>query len=546
MKTLPINKRTIQKTAKGTNFLILGSEVTPSKAMKEVVKSKVNKSTPDPVPGMWATLGSADDKEIFWQGTLQFSENGNDRSTGAVSEEVEVIKLLNHEEIEKTGKKIIERFINFDHIDFKLNDKIDPGEIPELRLTLFLKPNEGALTFYELYDGEFEKGKEAEVEYIMPEKTNDAHTTDRDRLTYLFHALPLHALQKEKGRLFSFNKNKKSSFIIKVLTFPRNNKSKKPEEIITNMVRGLLPEKDHRLLVYNSGTNAFIDTQGNSTFKINTSLKTLLLIHGTFSDTEKSFSGLQQEKVNGRSWLQNLIHEGHYRQILALDHPSIVADAKDNVSYLKKLLNGAVFSASNPVSIITTSRGGLVGKYILIDEDMQKNIMPVDKAILIACANGVHYFDVGQKISKFLSLLRSAMRIMGGGAHLAGIISFAQFSADYFLKLPGSELMTINHDRLKFITGRKPVWPTTKIFPITDDWDRKLQDDVGWVRRMTGRGFDLVLKKIVFKGMEHDWVVATDHQKIMPEGFLDISLNQRVCIPEFCLMVNPYHPLKMK
>lgn len=517
MHTLNINARSKMKTAKGISFLSLGSEAIPSKSMKSVIADKINKEITATVPGVWATLGMADDSDILWEGELVFSETGNDRSTGVTSEEVEIIKLLNHEELEKTDGKVLERFINFDNVDFKMKNRFSLDEIPKLRLTLFLNANEGATVFYELYDGTYEKVKsnDAEIEYILPEKTEN-FTTDRDRLTYIFDALPFHAL-KQAGKKFTLTDGgDKQSFVIKLLTFRRNNKGKQPPEIITRTLSKLLPEKEHRLLYYNTGTNAFIDTNGNTTFKINTSLKTLLLIHGTFSNTEKSFKGLTDVQANGRSWLQELIIESDYRQVLAFDHPTIVANAQMNTDAFVLLLNGASWSSANPVTLIATSRGGLVGKYMMTDPVIQNTIMPVQKAILIACGNGVHYFDTGRTVAKFFSLMRSALRIMGGGIFLPGIASFAQFSAEFFLSLPGSKQMTINDPSLTSLMTKKPVLQGTEIFPIVDDWDKNLTEDVRWLKKIASRGLDKLLTALIFKGRDHDWVVATENQAIMP------------------------------
>lgn len=520
MKSINISGEAVFKSKSGSPFFLLGSEALPSTALKDDIESKINKRVEHSIPGLWATLGNANDGKIVWQGELKFSETGNDNSDGTTSEEVEIIKLLNQEQIERSGGKVVERFINFDEVDFKMPAKFTLDAIPKLRLTLFLSDAEGALVYYELGEGIFEKRKDTEVEYILPEPTDNEFSTQRDRLTYLFDAIPVRALKQENGDLFSLNNSVRNSFFIKILTFPRNNSGSKPEEIITRMIRGLLPQKDHRLLFYNSGTNDFIDTNGNTTFKINTTLKTLLLIHGTFVDTAKSYGGMISKRSNGRSWLQEFIRDTDYQQVLAFDHPTIVADAAQNAEHLKLLLNGAAFSQQNPVSMITTSRGGLLGKYLMNDAAIQQNFLPVDKAILIACANGVHYFTTGNNIAKFLSLFRSVFRLMGGSVYLPGILSFAQFSAKYFLSLPGSQMMTIGNPSLQKILNGKPALSTTKIYPIVDDWDRKVNKDAGWIKQMIARGMDKFISRHVFKGMDNDWVVAAENQQIMPAGFV--------------------------
>lgn len=524
MKTLEINKSSKTKSASGAHFLMLGSQSVPVPSMKGVIKEKIDKKTSDAIPGIWATIGNANDEQIYWSGKLGFSENGNDDSFGSTLQEVQLLKEIHQEDILKSGKGVMERFINFDNIDFKLPETFSTEDIPKLRLTVFLAEDEGALVFYELYETQFSKHEESEVEYIQPEKTDQSFSTKRDRLTYLFDAKLIHdfAPSEKKGFFNLFKSRKTRSFILKILTFPRDNSKENATPILTSILEKFIPSKHYRLLYYHPSDNKFIQTKqhGNTVFTINSTLKTLLLLHGTFVDTEKSFAGMISKEPGKKSWLQELIVKGKYQQVIAFDHPTISEDAIQNKNALISELDGIRFSKNNPVSIITTSRGGLVGKAIMGDAEMQNNIMPIDKAILIACGNGCHYFNAAEHIAKFLSIMRSFAKILDLGFFLKAIIAFAEFSTEYFLSRAGCKQMTMGDDKLKHILNLKPQLPSTSIYAISDDWDKQLVDEAKIIRRWVMSKSDLLIKQKVFKGLEHDWVIAVKNQQIMPEGFL--------------------------
>ncbi|MFN0274388.1 MAG: hypothetical protein ACKVPJ_01480 [Chitinophagales bacterium] len=537
MKTIQLDKGKRFSNNDKVKFLLLGSDTEPGPVMRRAIKAKVNKTTTEPVSTVWATLGMADDSDVLWSGELKFSETGNDRSVDATGEEVQILREMNKTAIEKSGKKIIEHFISFDDVDFHLGDTFNAGKIPQLRLTLFLQPDEGALVYYEHYETLFAKGEPSEIQYILPEKKDTKNFVHTDRLNYLFDLLPTgEIVETEKKDIFKFLKgNTKRSFIIKALVFPRDNSSQSADGIISNLVKNFLPAKPHRLLFFNATQNTFQDALTNpaSSF-INPTLKTLLLLHGTFSDTEKSFSGLIDKNNNKpTSWLQDLIIKRKYHQVIAYDHPTIVENAEKNTTALLALLGDIKFAQENPVSIISTSRGGLVAKYIMGTKNIQQNILPVDKAILVACGNGSHYYKTGQHIAKFLSLLRSGFKIMGGGYFLKGIIGAAQFSAEYFLNEPGSLMMTIKkdgslHSELMKILNMRPQLASTEIYAICDDWDKSLiAEEAKLIRRWISSGADKLIKHTVFDGLEHDWVIANKQQMLMPPSHLKATIQAK-------------------
>ncbi len=521
MNTVEVNTKNPALNLKGTPFVLLGDTgITQSDLLKDAVNEKINNYRPnEAVPGFWGTLGMADNSPLIFKGNLCVSKFGNDNSTGETLEVINELAKV-YPAIGTPDNKAIEHVLNFDNVnfpDFELHVEHDGkgnvnDNIPKLRLTIFLKTDEGALAFYQHNYKDHTDDEPAGIEYILPvdEITN---INVRDRITYIFPILPNRRIKQDVAGKPVFAELTDKNFVIKVLTFPRPNKDGKAETIIKDVIdtvnNGDVNNK-YALLKFDAAANAFSEVD-NSTVKVDTALRTLLLIHGTFTDTEGSFGGLRTQKPGERSWLQTKIDEGTYKQILGFNHPTISKNAADNVKELILRMN-ADFTG-NPVDIITTSRGGLVGKYLFCLDT--SNTLPVSKAALIACANGSGYFTVGNNIAKLLGILKTAADLAGNP--LGGIIlGFAQFGAKVFLNMPGALQMTIGDASLNTILNAPvaAINHNMKIQPIIGDWDKVLVKDEPLIKRLAERGLDVVIQWCL--GTENDWVMGTDYQKIMP------------------------------
>lgn len=515
------------------HFILLGdSDVIKSNLLKDAIEEKIKtKNLDESVPGFWGTLGTPDDSTIDFRGNLIVSRYGNDSSSGEVLTNIEELYTINTL-LDKNTSKVIERFINFDDVeftDFKLKvtkNKIT-GEvtdnIPKLRLTIFLGKDEGALVFYEHSKNKSDQSDDKSLEYIFPIQEP---VVDRDRITYIFPILPKYQITKKDGEL-TFGVEHNKSFVIKILTFERDNSQAEPLTTLKNIIKNANttfynahPDNEsskYALLKFDATNNVFLDEK-NSSFSIDPTLKTLLLLHGTFSTTAMSFDGLRTQQYNGNklSWLQKAITLGKYEQILAFDHPTITEDAEQNVAVLFNRLNGIDFS-ENPIDIITTSRGGLVGKYLICLSS--NTTLPVRKAAFIACANGSGYFTTGAYIGKLLG----GFKVMTAGNPISSIIlGIAQFSVETFLQMPGCQLMTTGSSRLTTILNANPL-PINSLVefqPIIGDWDKLLVD--GFFKRVAEQGLDLIIQLML--GYENDWVIGTDKQKIVPAGYNTIPL----------------------
>lgn len=473
MKSIDIAGRNLLKTAAGFQFLPIGN---PEKlfgdgGFLDQVKDRIFKKNNAPVTDFWATLGRQDGQAIDWTGTIDCSRNGNDRSTGLTGEQVDELRQL-HPEIDSGAKRALERFISFDKIKFGNSEASR-----KIRLTVMVGTGEGAIAFLQHTDRSDTKSQSGTQEYILPEATEGNATNTRDRLTYQFDVPPL---------------GPNDRFVIKFITFTRSGTDSK--SIVSRF------ENPYKLLRFNNNANAFEQVNSGIPAADRTK-KTLLLIHGTFSTTNKSYKGFLDS-----GWLNKAINTKTYDQILALDHPTVFEDARQNVDKLVSLV-GSGPKFSQPLHIITTSRGGLVGKTIVNDANIHANLFTVERMAAVACANGVEHFTAGWKIAKFLSVLKTVFKLTGAG-NLSLITALAENSAEFILKQPGCVLMTPGSDRLKTVLGGIPQNPGMRYLPVTGDYK---PDD------LKDKVIDLLVKA-VYKNDPNDWVVGTKQQAIMPDA----------------------------
>ncbi len=482
------------------------SEISPGQ--KTSLLKKIQRKTTNSVHSHWATIGWADNRPFAPTGTISFSKNG--QNTGATAVTLEEIKNIYEINPRARGSKFVnERYINFDAVDFGLDKKeytID--ELPELRLTLFLQPDEGAVVFYQGCDRGKWNDPDADVEYILPQSTGPDHTTKRDRLDYLFPIIPNRKIKNADRNpeiIEILDGKPEMSFVVKVLTFKRNQLN--PEDLVHEGLNIL--KKNHEninerydLLIYNPKANNFETAVGTN--KIDLSKKTLLLVHGTFVRTPQSYGGLYLEEYAPENMLlKQLIDDRVYDQIIAFDHPTILEDAKQNAEQLYKYLGSNSFQY--PVDLIGTSRGALVCHYLAMDKNNRN--FECGKVLSISGGFGVGYFKTAKRISTLLKVLRKG--VPGWGTLLTMI---AQFSIDFFISRPGCQLLTPNNERLLQIINSKPTSALTVYQNVQADWHKSLVD--GFFKKTGMVIVDAVAKSML--GRKHDLVVGFDQQGISP------------------------------
>jgi len=521
---------------KNASFLPLGE---PYQELDDYSRSqlyrKVKHQHFGKLDSIWGTLGWLKNKKFNLLGNVTYSENGNLNSKGSTLEEIKSIWQFNPLANEE-GFIVKERFINLDEVDFEFHkDYFQFDDLPKLRLTLFLNTGEGALVYYQHSDKSNHDEKDSFIEYILPQKTENFNTV-RDRLNYEIPILPkkqiTYTAQNIKRKLTEGTEERNTSFIIKILTFKRNegeasklfSEAAKPLNLLANnekqlgleiaRIKGeealekgiyhLFGKEKYDLLSYQRDKQGF---KSVSYSELDPSKKTLLLLHGTFSSTHGSFGRLYDQAFDKANLIDKLIDNHVFDQIIALDHPTISHGAKENAEELYNRLNSLQFDQD--LDIITTSRGALVAKYIAADS--KNTNMKVGKVLTFSGANGVGYFTTANYISKGLSIMKQTATAPVGKI----ITAAAQFSVDFFKDMPGCEIMTPKHKQLTSILEGVPRNPNTQFKAIAADWNHTLADK--WYKKIASSGLDAIIKLML--GRQNDWVVGTREQRIIPKGY---------------------------
>lgn len=491
--------------------------------------------------GMWASLGWKDDRKQFLK--IKNSKIGNtnwskrDLTTVQIAEKID---LFIDKEI-SSKNEIVERYINFEEVDFGIDwrtiNRYD--DIPELRLELFVDQKEGAMVYYFHQDVNKVISYDDEnvpTDFILCEATKD-HDTKRDRLTYFFKVIPPFEFEVGvKGELINLQKPRDTAFIIKIMTFKRMEGNPKKmldtwfsKETVTlfkeskghGITYNLFGEKKNALLIYDDSVlqSSVAENDKNrllirGTFykvdeehSFDPSKKTLLLIHGTWSNTFNTFGDMIRfRSEDNSSELQQLKELLGYEQILAFDHPTISANCDMNIEKLKQFLGADLFSYD--VDIISASRGCILAQAIGGDDTMP---FKVGKCIMFSPANGVGYFDVAKKyVSKGLNILSKVFE----GSPAQYIFALLQFSADYFIAEPGCKQMTFNSVELNKVLDLSMINSNSQYFAVINDWKPYLSKGIHPFGKWTlDKGIRLCL------GSRHDWVVGYEGQHNLPKKY---------------------------
>lgn len=539
-------------------FIPLGAATQGADLQQEgnLLLKKINRSINYEIDDAWGTLGWADDKPFTPTGQLYFSERGNNNEglnqNGEVhqltQQEIADLKEINPQLDTNSKGQVWERYINFNDLSFEIPDVFDPRDLPRLRLTLFLQPNEGAIVYYQHSEIGNKNDEDAVFEYIL----HQGGETDRDRLTYIFPVEPKHKLVPvdEENHLYKESDEETgTAFIIKILTFKQVQaqdqeiydgqvkelnrslsvqREKKLSSIVGpgTILYELVGKNKYDLLLFDKTQNqnnpggSFISVTNSS--QLNPNAKTLLLIHGTFVDTDSSFKDLLLfNSDTNSSYLQQLLNSNKFEQIIALNHPTISHDAKQNVEWLKEKLSDLNIRFSQPIQIITTSRGALVAEFMAADSSIHEHISGIEKVMMFSAGNGCGYFQIGGKISAILSFWKKTASGPAGKI----ILAIAQLSVDWFLNQPGCVLMNEDKPILEGILSKAPRNPNIQYMTVASDWHNCLNDDLKWYKRWTNTSLDVLIR--IALGKKHDWVIGFERQIIIPKNSNTPKLEER-------------------
>ncbi len=253
---------------------------------------------------------------------------------------------------------------------------------------------------------------------------------------------------------------------------------------------------------------------------IDPTLKTLFLIHGTFTRTTLwmfegtnepvppenqhlgSFGELLERTEGGQSFLKDwMIHTGKYQQVIAFDHYTVIEDIRQNAEQLMNLLpdqkaDGTPFSFEQEVDIVTGSRGGLLGQYLANNFGKKVNPkIPIGNGVIIASPNrgsGLLEFDHLSKKKKekkrYKKALKEIINSLSIGSWpkflLKTIVSFNGGMIVEFMKLPGIKMQRPNSELIREVQSGKPapvsMKPTgskpTLYLPIIGKYDGSEED----------------------------------------------------------------------
>ncbi len=512
-KTIRINSEAFHLNKDDKKFIVLGSnELEKKDFIDRFVNSKIKKESKTHHDEFWGTLGLTNDKPVDWKGYLEISNKGNKTiEDNSIKEEIGYLKTMYPNMAED---EITERFISFEHLDIEFPEKFKTNEIPEIRLTLMLKKDEGALVFYShssLHCKNNEVIENKEIEYIQPEPTFNYETNNRDRLTYKFKAIPNFKYERANSyseHLKLSDTKNNNPFVVKILTFNRGSFENSTKTIVnakSNIFNKFGVFSSHKLKIYKNNKQKFVNLRG----KIDESKKTLFLVHGTFGSTKQSFGDLYLKN----NWLDNLLDDKIYEQIIGYDHPTIFSGAEENITELLKLLkNHGVNQFTKEVDFIGTSQGGLLIQYLA---NLNQPYIKVGKVALVASANGVDYLTSAEYVPKFLSYIKHFTKITGA-LEASVICAIAQHSAKYLLHQPGFKVMTPKSKELLYITDKKPVGDTCYL-PVIGDFNETLISDKRKWKQWTATGIDTISRLIM--GKFNDWVVSSQKQFLVPSEY---------------------------
>lgn len=515
-------------------FLILGDR---KGIPQSVIEEKIKYGTAGLIAeAIWGTIGWENNIPFIAEGEIKFSKQGQtNKALGPTLNEIKDLYAITPGlTVSNKNKRVTERYIDLSDLRFKLPKEIKLDELPKIRLNIFLKKEEGALVFYQHSDRKNYTDKDAFIEYILPHKTDNTNSFDRYELQYTVPIIPESELEetKKEGVYKLSSRKSTTGFIIKILTFVREGSdsneafSKAIELINGDTARGKTYEWIHEYVgskkydlrifnpnqefrkkkIYYGGAFVKLDDQN----KIDPSKKTLLLLHGTWSSTMGSFqhlmakSGLRQTEA---SFLQNILINEDYHQILAFDRPTMSADVYTNIDEFFNRLGNIKFE--QPLDIITTSQGAMVAEALSSDVKT-KNHFKIRRVLMFSAANGCGYFKTADHIGTLLGVLRKIST-----SNIAKVIlAAAQHSANWFVNNPGLKQMHPNDPLLAKILNAKPNEDSTEYINIVSDWDERLMKGSNEILSTSAKSLDALIKTSL--GPHHDWVIGCDAQEKYP------------------------------
>ncbi|PTB97368.1 hypothetical protein C9994_03275 [Marivirga lumbricoides] len=555
------NLQTDPKLSNGTtHFIPLGNFKRLDQPQIQDIEAHLPFSKTEKIEKIWGTLGWKDDKPFHERGVVKFSESGQlTEAKGATLKQIEMLYDI-YPEIPLHNHRVRERYIDLDDLDIDLPRNISLQEMKELRLDIFLENNEGAVVYLQHSEKDNYDEEEAFIEYLSPQPTDDLNRLDqRNRLTYHIpfqfqRNLRPNGIQETEGASYNVPVHylelsdeapepvlddsgtpvtlESTSFIVKILTFIRS--ARTPEEALKGFGSALAKQTQKTILknqLDKLGRNKYsllkfkpeVDIRNDSGqfmkvqvgSEIDTSARTLLLIHGTFKDTYGSYEDFITKKYadTDHNYLNFLIKKGHYDQILAFDHPYFWDTPEQNAEWLINGLFENVYFEPDKLDILGVSRGALVGMYMATNVVCMQHLRV--RKVLTFSGGASGFMDSIAGISKWISVVK-----IGAPAPVQKLlIGLASIGLNYLEKNSGLAALKSGNPFLNNLYTT-PLQHPVIFKAMVADWNRHVVTGKGWIdtslKRALASGLDTVLK--LFLGWQHDWVIGSAAQRKLPQG----------------------------
>ena len=224
-----------------------------------------------------------------------------------------------------------------------------------------------------------------------------------------------------------------------------------------------------------------VDALDDITLPANGPARILLLIHGTFSDTEGAYGMLAREP--GLTFLTQAL--GEYDAVIGFDHPTLSVDPLTNA---RDLLSRLATAHPPQIDIVSHSRGGLVARSLVEQVIPDSESAPgVENIVFVGVPNGgTNFVDKGRLVT-FVDLytnllLASAASVTGdglakvvAGGAIRGVSALVKYLVSHAddAVIPGLAAMEPDGQFLRELNATQPGQPapgTTPWFVVGSDF----------------------------------------------------------------------------
>lgn len=141
--------------------------------------------------------------------------------------------------------------------------------------------------------------------------------------------------------------------------------------------------------------------------------KTLLVVHGTFSNSDNVLAGMERGDPDFLRWARQ-----HYDQVLTFDYASLSTRTVANAMALRRVITAQV---EGDVDLVCHSQGGLLARYWL--ELLEPNRLGSARVILVGAPLAGTSLASPANLRNALRILASAATVVGVGASVASGLS---------------------------------------------------------------------------------------------------------------------------